>query len=430
MVKSMPNHIVFLMCVQIITTLLVGWGAAVAFLGLLKKKPEKGPSDPKHRFAVVVCARNEEKVLSHLLKSLAEQDYPKDAWHVYLLADHCTDGTALLAAKFPFVTVYERNDGPESGKGAVLAWGIAKILREKADTFDALMTFDADNVAKNDFMSRMNEHLNKGNQLVQGNRLAGEPYRSLITKWYASYWPSYTILYSYPREKLGLSCFLTGTGFVVTKELLETYGWSTNSITEDVEFAFQQCLRNDRTSFCVDAVSYDEQPSSFSVMMRQLARWCTGSYQILYRYFGKWREAFKKHPSIRLFDNLMLLLVGPSSSIQLIATIILNIALALTPGMKTMQLMQLIMFLLGYLGGIFAGFAFPRYFGVKCRKLMPAAFFFPVFLYLYTLCSIYSFIFPQKKWKPIAHEGLRDEQEEYDVLDFSKEFQSKLNKKR
>ena len=82
MVKSMPNHIVFLMCVQIITTLLVGWGAAVAFLGLLKKKPEKGPSDPKHRFAVVVCARNEEKVQSHLLKSLAEQDYPKDAWHV------------------------------------------------------------------------------------------------------------------------------------------------------------------------------------------------------------------------------------------------------------------------------------------------------------------------------------------------------------
>lgn len=418
----MPNHIVFLMCVQIIATLVVGWGALIAVLGFIRRKPERGSAKPIHRFAVVVCARNEEKVLSHLLKSLEEQDYPKDAWHVYLLADHCTDGTAALASKYPFVTVYERNDGAESGKGAVLAWGIAKILREKADTFDALMTFDADNVAKNDFMSRMNEHLNKGDQLVQGNRLAGEPYRTFITKWYASYWPCYTLLYSYPREKLGLSCFLTGTGFVVTKKLLETYGWSTNSITEDVEFAFQQCLRHDRTSFCIDAVCYDEQPSSFVVMMRQLARWCTGSYQILYRYFRQWCRAFKEKPSIRLFDNLMLLLVGPGSSIQLIATIVLNIALALTPGMREMQFMQLLIFLLGYLGTIVAALVFPLYLGVKIRKLLPAAFFFQIFIYLYTLCSLYSFIFPQKKWKPIAHEGLMDEQDDVDIIDFSKDF--------
>ena len=177
--------ILLLMCVQIIGTLMLGWSGAVMLLGLIRRRLPRGDSDPKNRFAVIVCARNEEKVLSHLLKSLEEQDYPADAWHVYLLADHCTDGTVHLADRYPFVTVYERTDGPESGKG-----------------------FDADNIAKSDFMSRMNEHLNKGNQLVQGNRLGGEPYRTFITKWYAAYWATYTIFYSYPREKLNLSCFL------------------------------------------------------------------------------------------------------------------------------------------------------------------------------------------------------------------------------
>lgn len=403
----MKIAIIVFLIIQFVTSVLVGWNGVIAFIGLLKKKSERGSSEPKNRFAVVVCAKNEEKVLSHLLKSLSEQDYPGDFWHVYLLADHCTDGTAQLAASYPFVTVYERTDGPESGKGAVLAWGIAKILREKSDTFDALMTFDADNVVKSDFMTRMNEHLNKGNQLVQGNRIGGEPYRTYVTKWYACYWPLYSLFYSYPREKLGLSCFLTGTGFACKKELLEKYGWNTSSITEDVEFAFQQCLRRDRTAFCFEAMCYDEQPSSFTVMVRQLARWCTGNYQIFLRYIGKWCNAFFEKPSLRLLDNLLLLLMGPSSVFNLIAQIVLNVLLVLY--FHAVHPMQVLLFLAGYIFAVGAAIVVTRYFRIPFRKLCPAIFTFPVFLYIYTFCSMYSLIFPQKKWKPIAHEGLMDE---------------------
>ena len=146
--------IIIFTILQVISSVLIGWHVLIAFLGtiqLIRKKEPRGDSQPMNRFAVIVYARNEEKVLTHLLKSLKDQDYPKKKWHVYLLADHCTDGTVKVAKKYPFVTVYERTDGPQSGKGAVLMWGLAKILREKKDTFDALMIFDADNVAKYDF---------------------------------------------------------------------------------------------------------------------------------------------------------------------------------------------------------------------------------------------------------------------------------------
>ena len=407
----MNPFIVFLLIIQFIATMFVGWNVVIAFFGTIRRDTPSGPAEPKNRFAVIVCAKNEERVLRHLLKSLKEQDYPVDAWHVYLLADHCTDGTAKLADQYSFVTAYERTDGPQSGKGAVLAWGIAKILREKADTFDALLIFDADNVAKSDFMSRMNEHLNKGYQLVQGNRLGGEPFRTFITKWYAVYWPLYTMLFSYPREKLGLSCFLTGTGFAIKKELLQTYGWNTNCITEDVEFAFQHCLRRERAAFCIKAVCYDEQPSSFSVLMRQLARWCTGSYQIFFRYFGRWCRAFREKPTIRLLDTMMLLLLGPSCVVQLLSTICLFIVLPLTPGMQNMLLMQVLFFLGSYAAAVISAIVSTRCFGIPLRKVVPGVFTFPFFLYLDTLCSLYSLLFPQKKWKPIAHEGLMDEQE-------------------
>lgn len=396
--------IVILIVIQVIAMLLMQWAAVVAFLGLMKKRQPHGPSEPKNRFAIVVCAHNEANVLEHLLKSMAEQDYPKDLWHVYVLADHCTDGTAGLTKGYPFATSYERNDGPQTGKGDVLTWGIAKLLREKSDTFDAFLLFDADNIAKPDFMSRMNEALNRGETIVQGNRLAGEPYRTVITQWYAIYWSCYTYLFSYPREKLGLSAFLTGTGFAVKKEILQKYGWHTSTITEDVEFAFQQCLRRDRVSFCVDAVCYDEQPSDFFVMMRQLARWCTGSYQIFYHYWSKWIRTFHKKKSARLIDNLALLLTGPCSVITFIATIFVNIVYTAT--FKHARLIQVIMILLGIIFTYIASERTTRFSGIKFKKLLPGFFLFPIFLVCFTLCSLYSFIFPTRKWRKIEHQGL------------------------
>lgn len=400
--------LVFFIMIQVITSLMIGWHGVIAFFGLIRPRMPRGPAAPRNRFAVLVCARNEEKVLPVLLKSLRAQDYPKSCWHVYLLADHCTDGTVEAAKKFPFVTAWQRNTGPETGKGAVLMWGIEKLLKERRDSFDAIMVFDADNVLKNDFMSRINEHLNKGNLLVQGNRISGEPYKSSITQWYACYWPTYTMYYVYPREKLHMSCVLTGTGFAVKKELLEKYGWHTHCITEDVEFSFQQYLHGHRTAFCVDARCYDEQPSTLPVMVRQLARWCTGNYEIFSRYFGEWRRAFKRKPCVPRLDSLILLTMGPATVFQAISMIAIQILWFLQFGTPNYPMLAFI--LLGYVFIVASAIVITRFYGIPTKKLMPGVLTFPFFLYIYKLCSAIAMVRPTKKWTPIAHEGLKDRQ--------------------
>ena len=51
----------------------------------------------RHRFAVLVFARNEEVVIGRLLASLRAQDYPSEQYEIFVTADNCTDETAAVA---------------------------------------------------------------------------------------------------------------------------------------------------------------------------------------------------------------------------------------------------------------------------------------------------------------------------------------------
>ena len=66
-------------------------------IGFCRKAKTFSVTEKKHRYAIVICARNEEKVIGNLLDSIAGQDYPKDKLHVFVIADNCTDETAAIA---------------------------------------------------------------------------------------------------------------------------------------------------------------------------------------------------------------------------------------------------------------------------------------------------------------------------------------------
>ena len=46
-----------------------------------------------HKYAVVIAARNEEKVIGNLLDSIKQQDYPSELVTTFVVADNCTDKT-------------------------------------------------------------------------------------------------------------------------------------------------------------------------------------------------------------------------------------------------------------------------------------------------------------------------------------------------
>ena len=62
---------------------------------------------PKNKFALIVAAHNEEIVIGKLIESLLNQDYPRELFDVFVIADNCTDNTAKIARQYG-VNVYER----------------------------------------------------------------------------------------------------------------------------------------------------------------------------------------------------------------------------------------------------------------------------------------------------------------------------------
>lgn len=401
-----PVWFKILLAVQILTMIVMAWMAVVAATGLIRRRRLYSQSTYRNRFAVVVCARDEEKVIHCVLDSLREQNYPENAYHVFVLADHCSDRTAAIAKQYSFVTVMERRNGRTDGKGNVLGWGIPKILRRYGSRFDAFAFFDADNVVSPNFLLKMNDALNSGDEVIQGNRLAGRPFRTVITRWYALYWAAYTTFFEYPREKNHLSCYLTGTGFVCRKSLLRK-GWHTQCITEDVEFALQNTLAGHRVGFCQEAVCYDEQPHSLPVTFRQLCRWCTGSYQIIGRYLGRWFSGLhrkKGKERLRILDFMVMMIMGPCSWIGNICGIFTNLYLL---DKWPIAFWIMVLFAPVVLIGSWIGVAKAAKFNhIDVRRMIPSLLTFPVFMMIYTLCSIRTFFVHSRKWHRIEHSGL------------------------
>ena len=102
--------------IQILTVIPSIWLAFVVIWGLSRRKKTYPHAGRQDRFAVVICARNEEAVIDKLLTSLSQQKYPQDKLRIFVLADHCTDRTAQTASGFDRVIVMERNEGPTRGK--------------------------------------------------------------------------------------------------------------------------------------------------------------------------------------------------------------------------------------------------------------------------------------------------------------------------
>lgn len=84
----------------------IGFNAFFVFhrtiLMLIGLKPyKKFPiSDLKNnKYAILIAARNEEKVLPHLIDSINKQDYPLENITIFVVADNCFDNTKKLQKK-------------------------------------------------------------------------------------------------------------------------------------------------------------------------------------------------------------------------------------------------------------------------------------------------------------------------------------------
>lgn len=285
---------------QLLVFIISSYYMIISFFGLKLKKEEDNDVAPQKSFALVVAAHNEEMVVAQIVESLKNLDYPKELYDIFVIADNCTDNTAKIAADHG-AKVYERFDATKRGKGYALEWMFNNIFNMERK-YDAVVVFDADNLASRNFLKELNKKLVSGYKVVQGYIDSKNPDDSWITQSYSIAFWSANRLFQAARWKLGLSNQIGGTGFCVDTQLLKEFGWGATCLTEDLEFTCKLVLNGYKVGWAHTAIIYDEKPLTLKQSWNQRKRWMQGFADVSTRYFTKLMKKAIKERDFIAFD--------------------------------------------------------------------------------------------------------------------------------
>lgn len=413
-----------------------------------------------HKYAALIAARNEETVIGNLIESIRQQDYPQELVDIFVVADNCTDRTAEVA-RTQGAVCYTRRDPDHRTKGYALQYLVEHIRKDYGlDAFEGYFIFDADNLLKRDFISKMNDAFDAGEKIVTAYRNTKNFDDNWISASYGIHWLRTIRSEHRARSLFHLATRIQGTGFLFAWEVIRE-GWNYTSLTEDRAFCADAVVNGYQISYQNEAEFYDEQPVDLRIALRQRIRWAKGHLQAFIETGGKlFGHIFLTHGAAnrtgevsggkRLLNNLrlrfmsfdMLTVVYPRSLLRFlkkIAVYILQLVMIFTTGygfVTTGLAPAAAEYLLGFLGidvlarsgfdaavlltsftlawsldTYFKGVLSAAYvFLVERKRIMPIKWYrklwfcltFPLFDFIGKIASCIA-LFTKVEWKPIPH---------------------------
>lgn len=361
------------------------------------------------RYAVLIAARNEAAVIGQLIDSILAQDYPRELVDVYVVADNCTDNTAGVASAHG-ATVYKRQNLAQVGKGHALNFLLAKIAQDRPEArYDGFFVFDADNLLDPHYITEMNKVFSSGCPVVTGYRNAKNFGDNWISAGYGLYFLRESEYLNRPRDYLGTSCAVSGTGFLFSSALLEKVGgWHYFALTEDLEFTLDLISRGEKIAYCNTAILYDEQPTDFRQSVVQRARWMRGLLQIL-----NWNGATVLHTllgvgSFACYDMLVNSFAAVLMGLGFIMNTIMFVVGVGSPHLQTGPVIAAALMALAgtYLGLFATGWMtllteWKRIPGKASRKVL-YSFTYPFFMASF-MAALAVALSGSAQWKPIRH---------------------------
>ena len=381
------------------------------FIATIKKPRRFDPVKAKfHRFAVMISARNEEKVIGQLIDSIKQQTYPAELVDIFVVADNCTDSTAKVAREKGATKVYERFNQEKVGKGYALELLFDKVREDYGHTyFDGYFVFDADNLLDSRYIEEMNTTFSAGYKVLTSYRNSKNFGDNWISAGYALWFLREARHLNNARMLLNTTCAISGTGFLLSQEIVEKNdGWRHFLLVEDIEFTVDMVCDGEKFGYCHDAMLYDEQPTTFRQSWRQRMRWSRGYYQIFYHYGSRLLEGiFKKH-RFSCYDMCMTIMPALVLSLLTLGANVAGLVGALLDGSSLVPVLK---GLLGMATGAYGMFIVIGAFALisewkkiycSTAKKILYLFTFPLFMMTYLPISFVA-IFRKTEWKPITH---------------------------
>lgn len=278
-------NIIFYICLAVSVILLLNTIIS-HIVGLFPSKRLPDAKN-KHKYALLIPARNESKVISGLLDSIANQDYDSDLLETYVIVESEDDPTCEIAKKYKNTHVFVRQHLELKGKGYALDEVIQDIFK-KEKVYDAFFIFDADNILSPTFISEMNKAYDSGYQISLGYRNSKNWNDGWVASCSALTFSMINTFHNKCRSKFNRNVILSGTGFYIDYSVIKNIGgWKFYSLTEDYELSLFSTLINLKSFYNEYAEFYDEQPTSIKTSWNQRVRWVKGHAQNDQKYIKK-----------------------------------------------------------------------------------------------------------------------------------------------
>ena len=407
--------------VFILFTLLYIHQIIYTVVSLLAKPKRLTDTDRTKKYAFVIAARNESSVIGGLLDSIKEQSYPAELISSIVIADNCTDDTAIIA-QMHGAKVYQRINKSKIGKGFALDFAFRRMMSDGTlKNYDGFFIIDADNLLHRDFVLEMDKGFSDGYSVVTGYRNSKNFGDSWITMGYSTWFLRESEYLNKPRMIIGTNCMVSGTGYLVSRDIIEENGgWNCFLLTEDIEFNAKCILEGRKTGYCHDAIFYDEQPKGFKASWDQRMRWMRGTYQVLWHYGLKLLGNMCVGRILPKFDMLMTMV--PAIFFTL-ASVLVNITCFVLAALKIFTdigvmgvtvksvLLTLINFYLAFLGlGALSVVTERKRIKAKWYEKILSVFVFPLFIFTYIPISVCA-LFKPVKWTPVKHTVIKTAEE-------------------
>ena len=273
--------------------------------------------------SLLVAAKNEEAVISNLVRILCSQEYPDERYEVWVIDDNSTDQTPVLleqlAQKYDNLKVLRRFAGASGGKSGALNQVLPLTQGE------ILAVFDADAQVSSDLLRRVLP-------LFEREKVGAVQVRKAIANAKENFWTrgqeaemALDTYYQQQRIALGGIGELRGNGQFVRRKALERCGaWNEETITDDLDLTLRLHLDQWDIDFLGFPAVEEEGVTTALALWHQRNRWAEGGYQ---RYLDYWQLIVRNRMGTqKTWDLLMFMLIQYILPIATVPDLLMAIA--------------------------------------------------------------------------------------------------------
>jgi len=252
----------------------------VALVARRRASPAESP-DRVPRFLILTPAHNEELLIAATVESVKRLDWPDHAVDVVVVADNCTDRTAEIAAGAG-ATVLERSDSVLKGKPRAIAWALERVDLQR---YDAVVVLDADSMIDPGYCAAIAAQGRIRDRAFQGWIDLSNRDETALTRMAYVFSAARCLYMNRLKTAAGLAVPF-GNGLCIGVEVLERYGWTAFSLSEDWELYAILVERGVPVVGVPGAHTYSQEAKSFDQGASQRSRWANGKLAVLLQYAG------------------------------------------------------------------------------------------------------------------------------------------------